>query len=362
MDVSPGGISVEEIPNALWYEDGAWEEAEIPFRPWLAVGYLLRGSVTAVVGPGGVSKSSLMLAWAVHLALGIKCHAMRPLSSYRVMLYNVEDDAHEQRRRLSAVLTSIGKAPADIAGKIARVGPSSVGTLIGRDEEGLQVDTGAFAELERRIVAFKPDVLILDPLAELHVSEENDNTALRSVIARFRALAVKYNLALALLHHTRKGVVTPGDADAVRGASSIASAARVVLTVVGMSEEEEKAFGLPTGARKAYFRLDGGKSNYAGLTDAEWFERVSFTLGNGGALGFGDTVAVTVPWQPPADVCTPNIMAAVEAGIARGHAQGPWSPQLGNTPRSVKHLMVEFWDHHQAWSKGPADSPVQVWL
>src|SRR4051812_38624471 len=76
MDKNPGGIHVEELPDALWYEDGAWDESQIPFRPWLAIGYLLRGSVTAVVGPGGVSKSSLMLAWAVHLALGLKCHGM----------------------------------------------------------------------------------------------------------------------------------------------------------------------------------------------------------------------------------------------------------------------------------------------
>ena len=30
-----------------------------------------------------------------------------------------------------------------------------------------------------------PDVLILDPLVELHDAEENDNTALRAVMAKF---------------------------------------------------------------------------------------------------------------------------------------------------------------------------------
>jgi RecA-family ATPase len=129
---------------------------------------------------------------------------MEPLSTYRVMVYNVEDDANEQRRRLSAILTKTGRTPADIAGKIARVGPSNVGTLIERDEDGLLLATAAMEELERRIAAFKPDVLILDPLAELHTSEENDNTALRAVVARFRALAAKYDLALVLLHHTAR--------------------------------------------------------------------------------------------------------------------------------------------------------------
>jgi len=102
-----------------------------------------------------------------------------------------------------------------------------------------------------------------------------------------------------------------------------------------MTDADAKAFGMPVENRRHYFRVDGGKSNYAGLTDAEWFERVTYTLAN------GDTAVAVTPWHPPEDVCTPVILAAIEAGIARGSAEGPWSPLLANTPRSVKHLMVE---------------------
>ena len=42
-------------------------------------------------------------------------------------------------------------------------------------------------------------MLIVDPLAELHTEQENDNTALRSVIANFRALAVTFNMAVIVL-------------------------------------------------------------------------------------------------------------------------------------------------------------------
>ena len=108
--------------RAIWVDDQAWDGDAIPPRDWLARGYLLRQSVTVVIGPGGVSKSTLMAAYAVALALGYPLHGMKPTGRYRTMIYNVEDDRLEQQRRLSAILTSIGRTPADIAGWLARVG------------------------------------------------------------------------------------------------------------------------------------------------------------------------------------------------------------------------------------------------
>jgi hypothetical protein len=41
-------------------------------------------------------------------------------------------------------------------------------------------------------------------------------------------------------HHTRKGTLTPGDADTGRGGSSIKDAGRLVCTLTVMREEEAK--------------------------------------------------------------------------------------------------------------------------
>ena len=86
--------------GAIWTAVDGWTEALIPARPWIAPGYFLRGSVTTIVGPGGVSKSSLLIAYAVSLALGRVLHGMRPRGfsddkaapPVRSLLYNVEDD------------------------------------------------------------------------------------------------------------------------------------------------------------------------------------------------------------------------------------------------------------------------------
>ena len=325
---------VEHAP-AIWATSENWDAAALPPRDWLATGYFLRGSVTTIVGAGGVSKSSLVIAWACALALGKPLHRMQPRGPFKCAVFNVEDDASEQERRLTATLTSMGQLPADLAGRVLRIGPTKAGTLFDRDRDtGIVVPTAAMVELGRSLEAFGADVLFVDPLAELHGIDENDNTGMRGVIAEFRTMAVRLGIAVVIIHHTRKGANTPGDAEAGRGASAISGASRVVLTVSGMTGDDAKAFGLPPGQERHYLRLDGGKANYSSLTEVEWFERSIFLLPN------DDSVAVTVPWNPPKDFITPEAQTAVEAAIRRGHADGPLSYQFDEKPRSVKRAMV----------------------
>ncbi len=335
-----GGFTVEDsTPKpALWVESDGWSEGEIPQRPWVARGYLLRGAVTVLSGASSVSKSTLAIAWAVSLALHQPLHRFAPASACRVMILNAEDDAAEQRRRFSAVLRQFGAAPSALAGKVMRVGPHGVGTLLAGGTAGRDMaSTGAMVELQRLVAEFRPDVLILDPLVELHTAEENDNGALRGVMAQFRTMAVEHGMAVAIVHHARKGAAqsTPGDTDTLRGASSIVGAARVVVTVAGMTEAEAQGFGLSADQRRSFFRVDSGKSNYSPVHEAEWFERVEYELDN------GDLVAAPVAWQPAQDVITPEKRADIEADIALGSATGPWAPRLSNDSRSVRQVFIK---------------------
>ena len=321
----------------IWSDSDGWSEGAIPPRPWITRGYLLRGAVSVISGASSVSKSTLAVGYAVSLALHRPLNRFLPLMPCRVLTYNVEDDAAEQRRRFSAVLRQFDATPSDLAGKVMRVGPNDVGTLIARDPDTrVLVLTAAMVELQRLIVEFKPHVLILDPLVELHTEEENDNTALRSIMAQFRTLATQHEMAVAIVHHARKGAsqAAPGDTDTLRGASSIVGAARIVVTVAGMTEDEGKAFGLGSDERRSFFRVDSGKSNYSRLHEAEWFERVEYELDN------GDLVAAPVAWQPPQDAVSLDVRAAIEADIAIGSPAGPWASKLSKDDRSVRQLFT----------------------
>jgi hypothetical protein len=145
----------------------------------------------------------------------------------------------------------------------------------------------------------------------------------------------------------RKGSsASPGDPDTARGASAIMGAVRTAFTVTGMSEADAQALGVPSDAeaRSSYARLDHAKSNYAPVRDAEWFQKVPYTLAH------GEVVPAAVPWTPPAaKVATTGDLAALAAGIQVGAAGGlPWSPKLSKDARSVGRLFAQFGFHGAA--------------
>ena len=98
-------LQIVEPPKgpATWASSARWDPTSIPRRPWIAPGYIMRGVITVVVGTGGVSKSTLMLGWAVALALENENHRLKPDGRFRVIYFNAEDDDDEQTRRLTAV-------------------------------------------------------------------------------------------------------------------------------------------------------------------------------------------------------------------------------------------------------------------
>jgi hypothetical protein len=285
---------------ALWVINQAWASADIPRRPWIARGYLMRGAVTVLSGPGSAGKSSMIVAWASCATTGSSFRNFKVTSNTRFAVYNVEDDADEQKRRFSAMFQRLGLTPDAFQDRLAIIGPTEAGQLIRTSPGGgTMVSTEAMDEIERFFETFKPDVACFDPFVELHDADENDNTAVRAVMAFLRRMAARHNCSVLVLHHSRKGVGDPGDPDSLRGASAIVGAARVVLTINVMSKEEAKSFGIPEERRRTYFRLDGAKSNYAPIEEAEWFERQEMRLDNDSDGEPADGVAVAWPWKPP---------------------------------------------------------------
>lgn len=333
---------------AIWLDDAAWCEEQIEVRPWVVPGYFMRGAVTVLAGPGGAGKSSLMMGWSIAAALGESFGAFVPKEPCRVLIYNVEDDKTEQRRRLSAALRTFGRVPLDIAGKILRVGPTGLGTLIEHDQQlGRLHDTPALKELEAALRTLKPDLVILDPLAELHNGEENDNTVLRLVIARMRQIARDHDCAIGLLHHTRKGG-TAGDVDAVRGASALVAAGRAAFTVFPMTAEEAEALGIAEKTRRSFVRVDSVKANYAAATEAAWHELVEHELDN------GERIPAITPWRAPEAPkglgVADEVLALLLAQIGRGTAFGPFSPRLSEKePRSIALAMASHGIPAKRW-------------
>jgi hypothetical protein len=320
--------------SLIWLIDEPWAESDIPLRPWIVRGFLLRGSLTVVSGAGSAGKSSLMIAWAVSIGLGLPHGRFRPEQTYRVLSYNVEDDRDEQKRRISATCRQFASEPRSLIDNVRMVGPTEMGTLLHIGPDGrLLINTPVMTALEEYIDVWHPDVIILDPFVELHSSEENDNTAIRQVLARFRSWAVQRNIALVVLHHARKGASSPGDPDSMRGASAIVGAARIALTVNTMTDQEAADMGIPVEQRRDYFRMDGAKMNYSRVQDADWYERVEYQLDN------DEGVAAAVPWQVPKQIVNLSHVGSLISMVEKGTSTGPYSPKISREPRSIRAAM-----------------------
>lgn len=328
--------------DALWTDDDDWEEADIAERPWIARGYIMRKAVTILSGPGGGGKSNLSVGWSTALATGRRLGRFEGIGHgecYRQLVYNVEDDRDEQRRRYSAALRQHDLTPRALKGMVVRCGPMDVGTLIRHDPaSGKFIFTDAWDALDAKIAEVSPDVVWLDPLVELHTAEENDNTALRQVVAYLRALAIKHDCGIVLIHHARKGA-TAGDADGIRGAGAIVGASRISLTVIPMTAEEAEEMQVPPDQRDLFFRVDGAKANYSRRGLANWHTMQEYELAN------GDLVAGVIAWQPgergSGAGLDPERLAIIEAAVRRGTPDGPYSPRLSQSePRSILGLLI----------------------
>ncbi len=352
FNAPPGEAS--QAPEPLWVDPLDPTTLDIPRRPWCVPGHLMRGSVTVLSGQGAGGKSSLVVAWTISAATGEKLGEFAPVAPLIVVNYNTEDDQDEQRRRYSAALLAQRKAGQVINNRVIRCGPHNVGTLFERDEHtGRIVPTHAMASLEEVCAASGADVLICDPLAELHNAEENDNTAMRAVVAAFRSMAQRLGIAILILHHDRKGTNAPGDMDRVRGASAISGAVRVMLTLTTMSAEEAERFGIPGDQRRRHFRVDGAKSNYAIATEAEWWRLTGYEIAN------GETVAAALPWSPPGafdGVSMATCVAILEAmqrgingapfgsqGKARGELFAVLAAEPFNVPKAQASALIAAW-------------------
>ena len=112
-----------------------------------------------------------------------------------------------------------------------------------------------------------------------------------------------------------------------------------------MSEDDAKAFGLPTDARSRslFVRLDSAKQNYAALADAEWFQKMVHVLDN------GEHVPAAEPWMPPeAKAASQFDLATLVEAIKRGSAtpgREPYSPKMSEDPRSIRQLLVTHGFH-----------------
>ena len=187
----------------------AWRLAERPEQQhWLVTGLWADQAVGIIGGEPKCGKSFLALDLAVAVAAGAPCLRRFPVPRPgRVLLYPAEDALHIVRRRLDGICAAAGVALAELDVQVITA-PS------------LRLDLNTdCARLDEAVARLKPRLLILDPFVRLHRIDENASAEVAPLLAFLRDLQRRHAVAVAVVHHARKGAGAIRAGQALRGSS-----------------------------------------------------------------------------------------------------------------------------------------------
>lgn len=298
------------------------DPASIEPRRWLYGRHYIRGYLSATVAPGGLGKSSLVLAEATAMASGKNLLGDMPAEKLRVWYWNGEDPREEIERRETAACVQHKVASEDMDGRLFINSGRDTEIVIARaDHNGVKVAMPMVAALGRTIRENKIDLLIIDPFVASHAVPENDNGAINAVCRQWAMLAEETGCAIELVHHVRKGAAGQNEytVDDARGAGALLAAARSVRVLNRMSKDEASKAGIAN--PRSFFRVDNGKANLAPPAESStWREIVSVSLGNDRGAIRGDSVGVVMPWTWPdrSGAVTLDDVRTIQEAIAVG--------------------------------------------
>ena len=289
-------------PTPIHATPYVWTDpASIPQREWLYGRLLLRKFVSATISPGGIGKSSLIVAEALAMASGKDLLGVTPDECLRVWVWNLEDPLEETQRKIQAAALHYELGPGDIGDRLmVDSGREQKLVIATTTRDGAVIVQPVVDSLVDEIIKHKIDVLVVDPFVSCHEVAENDNSAMDMIIKEWGRVAERGNCAVHLIHHTRKPLGAEGETttESSRGASSQTDGCRVVRPINRMTEKEATAAGVEN--RRLYFRTLHDKANLQPPVEkSDWYKLESVELGNGPMGLPGDSIGVVTKWAMP---------------------------------------------------------------
>ena len=185
---------------------------ELPSQPeehrWLITDLWLDRSVGLCGGEPKVCKSFLALDVAVAVASGAPCLRRYSVPNPgRVLLYAAEDALHIVRGRLEGICAAAEVSLNEVDIHVITAHAVRLDLQADRDR------------LERTVAQLKPRLLVLDPFVRMHRIDENQSGEVAPILAYLRELQRLHNVAVLLVHHSKKGGANIRAGQALRGTS-----------------------------------------------------------------------------------------------------------------------------------------------
>lgn len=208
------------IPTLSRLEAEAPDEVET-----LIEGLLQRGELLLMFAGAGIGKSTRTENLAAQSAAAMAVFGAFPTPrALRAFLWELENPKHEVVERM---------------GMLRRLYP--FGDNLGVDcFPGMDIlDPAWQRRLRSGVEAFRPDVLIIEPLAAMHRKDENSSADMRLVLTPLRELAAEFGMGVVLCHH--KGWGAEGSPhQRPRGSSAIMDMVDTAVEIEDMGELESR--------------------------------------------------------------------------------------------------------------------------
>lgn len=243
-------------------------------RQWIVEPLIPVGETTLVYGPGAAGKSLLLLQLCIAMASG-KPWLGTPVPTARVLFMTCEDDPDEINRRAAAVLASYGAGWSDCSDRFAVVAmreSEAPAVLAVAARDGTLTPTPTYEALKRRVAAYRPDVVVIDTLADVFGGNENDRGQAKQFVKLIEGLG-----RCTFIVTAHPSVSGQADGRGASGSTGWPAAVRSHLYMERVRSEEGAA------ADPDLRELSNKKSNYAqagsGALTLRWragvFERVN---------------------------------------------------------------------------------------
>ena len=173
---------------------------DIPPRVWHVQDLIPSDTVTLFSGDGGTGKSLVALQLAASTALARSWLGLAVRGGKAVYL-SAEDDRAELHRRLADIAQAEGVELGDLRDLTLRslAGEDALLALLGKG--GALEPTPLLDAIDELLERDKPDLLVLDTLADYFAGNENDRAQARQFIGMLRGLAIRHKCAVFMLAH-----------------------------------------------------------------------------------------------------------------------------------------------------------------
>ena len=253
----PAMITPKAERASAFYSAASLKDKPVPARESLVPDLVPQRTVTLLGGDGGTGKSLLALQLCVAVATGTAWLG-RSVQQGGVIFISAEDDDDELHRRVDDILRSAGLTYDDAASMTMR-SLAGEDALLAVETQVALIQSALFEELDARAALENPVLVVVDTLADVFPSNENDRAKVRQFIGILRGLSLKRHCAVVLLAHPSLSGLNSGSGTSGSTAWNNSVRSRLYLSRVIQEGYEPDPDARMLATKKANYGAVGGE-------------------------------------------------------------------------------------------------------